>query len=201
MGRGILLSLAASAKNIGGLSKKVAPGKGKRRFAVAAVAAATLAGTFVCAAPQTNAYGNPLSDAWNAITSLADGVAADDAGLSQYTVQGVTPRGTTINLFDYWLQGRNADDFHRYDDPQYNDVDWGINNGHKLQFGYSIGTDSRNVTEPWNVSHWTGNKTYNPDSADPVTSAQKSKGHPRSNIVQNVLGDDGYPVLTAHGVD
>ena len=180
----------------GGLSKKVAPGKGKRRFAVAAVAAATLAGTFVCAAPQTNAYGNPLSDAWNAITSLAEGGAENGGDLSQYTVQVVTPRGTTINLFDYWLHGRDDPDFHQYKDPDYNDANCGINKGHKLQFGYSIGTDSRNVTEPWNVSHWTGSATYDPygDNGEPVQ-AQESKGHPRSNIVQNKLGADGYPVL------
>ena len=35
--------------------------------------------------------------------------AADDP-LAPYTVDGVTPRGTTINLFDYWLTDRGAAD-------------------------------------------------------------------------------------------
>lgn len=38
----------------------------------------------------------------------APGIA--QAALSDHTVQGVSPRGTTINLFDYWIQDRDAND-------------------------------------------------------------------------------------------
>ena len=55
--------------------------------------------------------------------------AADDP-LAPYTVDGVTPRGTTINLFDYWLTDRGAAD---NIDPD-NIADLGINAGHVLDF-------------------------------------------------------------------
>lgn len=49
--------------------------------------------------------------------------------MSDYTVPGVTPNGTTINLFDYWLTRQGGAD---NSDP-YNADNAGINDGHSLK--------------------------------------------------------------------
>lgn len=67
-----------------------------------------------------------------AVTSVAQAAIAD------YTVQGVSPRGTTINVFDYWIDSRDAND-------QSNPSNWqnrGINANHVLKFGQGMGTES-----------------------------------------------------------
>lgn len=63
------------------------------------------------------AYANPLSDAANAAASFFAGDQNADEGVStqavddaDHTVTGVSPRGTTINLFDYWISGQNDPD-------------------------------------------------------------------------------------------
>lgn len=88
------------------------------------------------------------------------------------TVQGITPNGTVINMFDYWLTDRisvNAGgDYGEKDKPTI-----GINSGHALKFT----TGGKGTTNTW-----TGNK------------------NPRKNIVQNKLVD-GYPYLTQSAVD
>ena len=90
----------------------------------------------------------------------------------QNTFVGVSPLGTTINLFDYWLtnqtdsDGKNPDDFENR----------GINQDHALLFGK--GMDHKQYGHGlWNT--WTG-------SEDPS---------PRKGIVADELGYDGYPVL------
>ena len=87
-----------------------------------------------------------------------------------YTFVGVSPLGTTINLFDYWLTNQtDSDDVNPIDFE-----DRGINQGHALLFGNGIG-DMQNNYGDWNK--WT-------------------KGNdPRKGIVDSQLGADGYPVL------
>ena len=51
-------------------------------------------------------------------------------------IAGVTPPGTTINLFDYWLSGQNDAD----NSNPANYMNVGINNGHVLKFGTGMGT-------------------------------------------------------------
>lgn len=85
---------------------------------------------------------------------------------SENIVNGVSPNGTTINLFDYWILGQT-------DADNNNGVDWlnrGINAKHALLFGKSMPGDLGS----WNV--WTGNKA------------------PRTGIVNDDLVD-GYPQL------
>ena len=90
----------------------------------------------------------------------------------QNTFVGVSPLGTTINLFDYWLTGQTDPD----DEVSDGFENQGINNGHALLFGK--GMDHEQYGHGlWNT--WTG-------SVDPS---------PRTGIVANELGDDGYPVL------
>ena len=89
----------------------------------------------------------------------------------QNTFVGVSPLGTTINLFDYWLteqtdsDGKNPDDFENR----------GINQDHALLFGSGMGNDGQPDYGDWNK--WT-------------------KGSdPRKGIVASRLDKDGYPVL------
>lgn len=106
----------------------------------------------------------------------APGIA--QAALSDHTVQGVSPRGTTINLFDYWIQDRDTND-------QSNGTDYqnrGINANHVLKFGAGMGTnENEDVVNSTAVNSWTG------DSA------------PRQGIVSDLLSADGYPVLSGTG--
>lgn len=88
-------------------------------------------------------------------------------------VSGVSPNGTTINLFDYWITSREDKDIiptgSDYADPC--DIHQGINAGHALLFSYS-NTSRR---DDWN--QWTHSKSVRP------------------GIVQDKLGADGYPAL------
>lgn len=95
---------------------------------------------------------------------------------------GVTPSGTTINLFDYWISSRDASDQSNPDDYE----NAGINKDSVLNFGQGMGTASRDqALGVGNVNSWTGN--YN---------NSRLKPGPRTGIVSTSLGDDGYPVLS-----
>lgn len=90
----------------------------------------------------------------------------------EHIVQGLSPLGTTIHLFDYWLDNQNADDSEP--DPSASFLSKGINSGHALLFGNEMGGNQNNIGE-WN--RWTKGATPYPD------------------IVKSNLGDDGYPQL------
>ena len=85
---------------------------------------------------------------------------------------GVSPLGTTINLFDYWLteQQTDSDDVNP---PNFENR--GINQGHALLFGKGMGNDGQPDYGDWN--HWTRNK------------------NPKTGIVDSRLDEKGYPVL------
>lgn len=88
-----------------------------------------------------------------------------------YTFVGVSPLGTTINLFDYWLTKQQTDS----DDVNPDDFeDQGINKDHALLFGKGMGNDGQPNYGDWNK--WTGDKD------------------PQTGIVASRL-DNGYPVL------
>lgn len=95
------------------------------------------------------------------------------AALQDNTVRGVAPRGTTINLFDYWLTGQTESD--KVTTPINNND--GINLDHALKFGKGMGTEAKDVTDASSMNKWTGS------------------ARPRYGIVENKLGSDGYPVL------
>lgn len=89
-----------------------------------------------------------------------------------YTFVGVSPLGTTINLFDYWLTKQQTDPDH-VNPPNFEDQ--GINQGHALLFGKGMGDDGQPDYGDWN--RWT-------------------KGSdPRKGIVDSQLDEKGYPVL------
>lgn len=112
-----------------------------------------------------------------------------------HIVEGVSPKGTTINLFDYWLTDRTAAD---NGDPAWvsgvltNDrgqtsrgnvptlQNYGINAGHALLFGSSLSQGSDDFNDAGHYGLW---NTW-------THSAQ-----PRSDVVGSTLSEDGYPVL------
>ena len=101
------------------------------------------------------------------------GDSAQSRAFSDHTVNTVTPHGTTINLFDYWVYDRGSDDFGNYNDTNINNPDSGINAGHAFDFS----TGSYDSYNAWHRMPTTG-------------------------IVENELGADGYPVLAASsGID
>ena len=89
----------------------------------------------------------------------------------QNTFVGVSPLGTTINLFDYWLTEQTASDRENPDDFE----NRGINQDHALLFGSGMGDDGQPDYGDWNK--WTGDE------------------RPQTGIVAPQLGKDGYPVL------
>ena len=90
-------------------------------------------------------------------------------------INGLSPNGTTIDLFDYWITSQTAAD-------DVNDmekfINQGINANHALLFGK--GMNKASELGDWNI--WTG-------EGKP----------PRTGIVEDELGDDGFPVLNLAG--
>lgn len=105
------------------------------------------------------------------VTTPAEVLAVND---EKYLVgDAVSPGGTVINLFDYWV----SDD--RFASDKNNnawDSNTGINQGHNLKFFSSA--DNNKYINSWSYGGVTGGI--------------------KSGIVQNVLGDDGYPILSPH---
>lgn len=91
-------------------------------------------------------------------------------------VNGLSPNGTTINLFDYWITNQTDPDNSQNttnEDAVDAFINQGINANHALLFGK--GMENTSQLGNWNV--WT--KSVNP----------------RTGIVKNELGQDGFPVL------
>lgn len=98
---------------------------------------------------------------------------ANGQDFSDYTVtDAVTPEGTTIDLFDYWLDTQDAEDT---DKPL--NYDTGINKNHSLHFGAGMATTS-GTPEPKDLNAYT------------------SSSQPRKGLVENKLVG-GYPQLTS----
>ena len=97
---------------------------------------------------------------------------ASEDNLANGRVEGISPQGTTINVFDYW----QTDDTEPAGDYE-SDRDHGINTGTPFKFGASMGTDQTGTTTPVNMNYWT-------KSVDV-----------RRGIVNNTL-TDGYPTLS-----
>ncbi len=141
-------------------------------------AAGAAAGEYpVLASLADPTYALPQGDALS-ITLQAGGaqlldskLPTGDAPYPDHIVQGISPLGTTIHLFDYWIETQTADD--SKPDPSASFLSKGINNGHALLFGNGMGDDPK-IGE-WNW--WTKSEK------------------PYQGIVKSKLGDDGYPRL------
>ena len=104
--------------------------------------------------------------------AAADELPSGTPAYEKNTIVGVSPLGTTINLFDYWLTTKQTD----RDDVNPDDFeDQGINDNHALLFGKGMGNDGQPDCGDWN--HWTRNK------------------NPKTGIVASRLDEKGYPVL------
>ena len=91
--------------------------KEKTKYRVRILVVALAAAVALMCGVAAPAYANPLTDAANAVVSFFAGDQNGDEGVStqavddaDHTVAGVSPRGTTINVFDYWIQGREDAD-------------------------------------------------------------------------------------------
>ncbi len=106
------------------------------------------------------------------IPMIAYAVNGSGRAFSDHTVPTVTPRGTTINLFDYWNSSTQGENLNW-------DTDEGINAGHQLHFNSGV---SGNL-----LNSWTGN-TGNPGGSH--------HGAPLAGMLENTLVN-GYPSLNA----
>lgn len=130
-----------------------------------------MAVTLVIAAGAASkvAYADPIGEFFANLT----GNGAEARAFSDHAVDTVTPHGTTINLFDYWVYERDSDDYGNPNDTNINNPDSGINADHAFDFS----TGSYDSYNKWHRMPTTG-------------------------IVENELGADGYPVLAASsGID
>ena len=111
--------------------------------------------------------------------AAADELPSGPPAYEENTFVGVSPLGTTINLFDYWLTNQTDPDGGNPD----NFEDKGINQGHALLFGSGMGNDDQPDYGDWNK--WTKDES------------------PRTGIVASRLDKNGYPVLdlTISGTD
>lgn len=131
--------------------------------------APALAGIALAATVMTQtAVANPLDDL---ASLLGFGDAAPAAAGDHVVDDTVSPSGTTIDLFDYWLTTEKGSE-----NPA-NLTSAGINSGNQLWFSGGMpegsGSDFGKT-----INHYTG----------------RGKG-PYFGIVSNSLGDDGYPSL------
>ena len=126
---------------------------------------------------------NPHLSAQDEVTALAAVNTEEEWDLvkQQHQVSTVSPSNATINLFDYWLTGRNDAEGVLDGTGNYVNTDNlrevytnGINANHALLF-------RRQIRTAW----------WNHDSS----------GQQKDGIVQNVLGSDGYPVLNLTETD
>lgn len=124
-----------------------------------------------------------------AVTVKASEVAVltdhDHSAFEEYTVDGFTPAGTSVDLFDYWTASKDEGGREAEDDKSYREeplrTQQGINEGHAFKFGKGMGQLANDGTlESLSVNHWTESTA------------------PRTGIVKNTLGNDGYPVFVGN---
>lgn len=111
-----------------------------------------------------------------------------DPPFEEHIVAGVSPAGTTINLFDYWVTARTDADkgvagINTKENENYSK---GINQGHALLF---ITGDYENFN-PGDWNKWTGDSSM----------TQNTPEKPYAGIVQKNL-QGGYPVLNPQVVN
>lgn len=107
---------------------------------------------------------------------------------SEHIVAGVSPAGTTINLFDYWVTARTDADkgVDGVNIDQNNNASSGINQGHALLFI----TGNYTNFNPGKWNKWTGDGSM----------TQNTPEKPYAGIVQKNL-QGGYPVLNPQVVN
>ena len=132
-----------------------------------------------------------LGEAETYTTTLPSG-SVTDAPFQDHLVNGVSPNGTTINLFDYWLTERTDSD---NEDPWPEDgkiqfpiqQNYGINKDHAFLFGATMAKDGMPYFGKWNA--WTGsNEVYAGIVQDKLVD-----GYPALNLTQAEVDGARYP--------
>lgn len=118
-----------------------------------------------------------------AVVALVTVPAIAFADFSDYTKEGVSPNGTTINLFDYWLTTQDGAD--SSDPSGANDV--GINAGHSLKF--------RKDGDGISGSKAGSNGTSGTDQSNAEINGYTGGAKPNQGLVNNTL-TNGYPTLS-----
>ena len=116
--------------------------------------------------------------AWNGTEDVNEWQALCEVKIAE-PVSGVSPIGTTIDLFDYWVSSENEDGGDSNTLPLSSNANNGINAGHSLKFTTNGGDNGH-------INKWTGNAS------------------PHTGIVQNQLSTEGYPTLAGNnstGID
>lgn len=127
-----------------------------------------------------------------AYAAIGDAVAP--RAVDDHTVSGVSPRGTTINLFDYWVTGNADYDNWNWSALSEDQQNSGINSEHTLKFGKGMGNDPDNNNDLDDDSRNDNDPSVYVAEIDNVNKWTNS-GNPRTNIVQAQL-QGGYPVLS-----
>lgn len=96
------------------------------------------------------------------------------------TVQGVTPTGTVINMFDYWAE---------YKGPAYDD------DGKLIGGDYTSESDAKYLDTGINANHFLKFTVKQDEQTSGSANAWTGSAAPRQGIVQNQLVND-FPVLT-----
>ena len=122
-----------------------------------------------------NQAGDDASDGEDGIMPLSVASCVQDGSC---TVQGMTPAGMQMNLFDYWNSNSGQTTSDRSDPTSGRGTDYtqGINNGHSLKFSANNGNAPGYTSYKYNS--WTGRQ-----------------GGPFSGIVNTKL-TNGYPTLS-----
>lgn len=97
------------------------------------------------------------------------GTASVFAAVDDHTVVGKNPQGTVINLFDYWVNEQDSDDYNLSPD-----LNRGINKNRDLKFSKGEGNDKA-------FNKWT------------------KSNNPYSGMVEKTLNSNGYPDLVKSG--
>lgn len=111
--------------------------------------------------------------------------AVSDEQLAGHTKEGVSPRGTTINLFDYWLTGQDDVDI----SDSYDTNNLGINANHSLKFRAS-GSSVENGNAASNQ-----NSSNSSLQSDAEINGYTNGNKPNQGLVNTTLAD-GYPTLS-----
>ena len=106
------------------------------------------------------------------------------------------PKNTTVHMFDYWIEGQTMND---YTPPleQSTFLDNGINRNHLFLFAGADATslNSDGQAAPWNGKFSDDESIVGRWNIYPRTNDNNGQVAPYPGIVNNVLGDDGYPQL------
>ena len=125
-------------------------------------------------------------------TTLPSG-SISNAPFQNHLVNGVSPNGTTINLFDYWLTGRtDADNNDPWPPGQNNDPtlqNEGINQEHALIFSKKPKPEGSNVSYFGDWNAWTGDDDPYPE----IVQDKLVNGYPVLNLTQEQVNGAHNP--------